>query len=466
MAADLDWQLFTAQEITSPEEVVQYVTRKVSDEMNFFLSAPFTTVEVEKAIFAIKPNKSPGPDGFTTGFYQQHWPMVKEDICHAVLAFLNGGDMPETVNNTVLVLIPKVKNPQELTQFRPISLCNVIYKICSKVISNRLQGILDDIISEERSAFVPGRLITDNALIAYESIHYLKHKKGKKGACAVKLDMAKAYDHVEWQYLRHIMLKLGFREDLVSLIMKCVESVTLWVRVNGHFSETFRLTRGIRQGDPKSPYLFLLCAEALSCMLKYSGPQFLAKRGGQRLKQILHNYQQGSGQMVNMAKSAIFFSANCNDQMKEEMKNTTCILTEALCEKYLGLPTAVGCNTEEVFEHIPSKIKGLMGGWGEKLLSCARRETLIKSVAQAIPTYSMSCFLLSPATCKKITTTTSNYWWSSKFDRRGLHWRKWTNLTLPKCHGGMGFKDIKAFNIVMLGKQGWSLLTNSEYLCS
>lgn len=152
--------------------------------------------------------------------------------------------------------------------------------------------------------------------------------------------------------------------------------------------------------------------------------------------------------------------------MKEEMKNSTGIMTEALSEKYLGLPTAVGRSSKEAFEHIPGKICGLMGGWGEKLLSCVARETLIKSVAQAIPTYSTSCFLLSPSTCKKITSATSNYWWSSKFDRRGLHWRRWSELTLPKCHGGMGFKDIKLFNIAMLGKQGWRLMTNQSSLCA
>lgn len=116
------------------------------------------------------------------------------------------------MNKTLLVLIPKVNNPQELTQYRPISLCNVLYKLCSKTMANRLRLVLDDIISEQ-SAYVPGRLITDNVLIAYESIHYLRNKKGKTGDRAIKLDMAKAYDHVEWRYLQSIMQALGFPDS-------------------------------------------------------------------------------------------------------------------------------------------------------------------------------------------------------------------------------------------------------------
>lgn len=137
-------------------------------------------------------------------------------------------------------------------------MCNVLYKLCSKTMANRLRVMLDDVILEEQSAFVPGRLITYNVLIAYECIHYLRNKKGKTGGCAIKLDMAKAYNRVEWNYLNAIMLALGFPESWCSLVMKCVSSVSFSVRVNGVFSDSFRPSRGIRQGDPISP-IFSCC---------------------------------------------------------------------------------------------------------------------------------------------------------------------------------------------------------------
>jgi hypothetical protein len=169
--------------------------------MSDMLNIHFSDQEVRKALFMMHPNKVSGPDGFTAGFYQKHWYLIKDDVTRAVLQFLNGGDMSESINNTVLALIPKVRNPQELTNFRPIAQCNVLYKICLKAIANRLCLLIGDCISEEQSTFIPRRLITDSAPIAYENIHYLKRKKGKSWACAVKMDMAKDFDRVEWSYL-------------------------------------------------------------------------------------------------------------------------------------------------------------------------------------------------------------------------------------------------------------------------
>jgi hypothetical protein len=371
-------KLFMAQEDLNPNEVIQFVPHKVTEEINQNLCRPFTFEEVEKALFMMKPNKSPGPDGFTAGLYQKHWLLLKDDICEAVLNFLGGGELPTDVNKTILVLIPKIKHPTEMTNFRPISLCNVLCKICSKVLANRLRGILDVIISKELSAFVPGRLITDNVLTAYECIHYLKRKKGKTGDCAIKLNMAKAYDRVEWAYLRSIMMKLGFAESWISTVMKCVETVSFSVRVNGQLSDYFTPTRGIRQGDPISPYLFLICAEGLSSLLNFLGPLFLSKgvrvgihapwishllfaddcivftqasrTGANRLNDILEAYNRGSGQLVNREKSAIFFSKNYPEETKSEVTQGLNIQREALEEKYLGLPTAVGRSTTDAFE--------------------------------------------------------------------------------------------------------------------
>jgi hypothetical protein len=160
--------------------------------MNEKLCSPFTAEDVKKAVFSIRDYKAPSPDGLHGVFYKKFWGLFGEDITNEILQALNTGQIPEGWNDTTVVLIPKLDHPELITQFRPISLCNVIYKIISKMMSLRLKEILPDIISPMQSAFVPGRLITDNVLVAYESIHTIKIKRsGTNGICAVKLDMHK-----------------------------------------------------------------------------------------------------------------------------------------------------------------------------------------------------------------------------------------------------------------------------------
>ena len=181
--------------------------------MNDMLLTPFDSKEVKEALFQMFSTKAPGPDGFPAHFFQRHWELCGEELTSVVLRILRGEDDVASINETLLVLIPKVEKADDLGQYRPISLCNVIYKIASKVVANRLKHILPQIIAEEQSAFVPDRLITDNIIIAYECMHSMKQKKARDlRCCALKLDMRKAYDRVEWCYLQAIMLRLGFHQ--------------------------------------------------------------------------------------------------------------------------------------------------------------------------------------------------------------------------------------------------------------
>lgn len=145
-----------------------------------------------------------------------------------------GSDIPDGWNDTMVVLIPKVTDPQCLKDLRSISLCNVLYKIISKVLANRMKVLLNDIISPNQHAFVHGRLITDNVFVAYEMTHYLQHRRrGVDGFLALKLDMTKAYDRVKWDFLEAMLVRLGFHTDLVNLLIKCVRTVRYRIKVNG-----------------------------------------------------------------------------------------------------------------------------------------------------------------------------------------------------------------------------------------
>ena len=214
------------------------------------------------------PTKAPGPDGMFAVFYQNFWDIVGNDVVNMVLNVLNSDRSMADINKTYITLVPKINNPSRMTEFRPISLSNVTYKLIAKVLANRLKLILPHIISENQSAFTAGRLITDNVLIAFEMMHYLEHKKeGKDCYMTIKLDMSKAYDRIEWGFIEQVMRKMGFHEKWIGLIMRCITTVSYSVLINGVAHGNIVPSRGLHQGDPLSSYLFLLCADGFSSLI-------------------------------------------------------------------------------------------------------------------------------------------------------------------------------------------------------
>ncbi|XP_031120296.1 uncharacterized protein LOC116023435 [Ipomoea triloba] len=316
------------------------------------------------------------------------------------------------------------------------------------------------------SAFVAGHLITDNIMLAYEAYHFFKRKtRGKVGVAALKVDMSKAYDRVEWGFLRAVLMAVG----------------------------SYCTRKGATADDPLSPYLFLLVAEGLSSLidqrmrmgflhgisvarnappishLLFVDDYFLFLRANsmesQQMRTILDVYSAALGQRINFDKSMVCFSTNVSQNDRHDVVNTLGISEGDTTGKYLGLPSLVSRKKKVILGYLKDNILSRVRSWNSRFMSRAGREVLLKNVLQAMLCYAMMVFLLPVGLCADIESILNKYWWTGTVGNgTGLRWKSWSRLCVPKEKGGLGFRRIREMNLALLGKHVWHLLSRPESL--
>ncbi|XP_062103007.1 uncharacterized protein LOC133813999 [Humulus lupulus] len=462
---------------------------KLSVEQQLKLLKPFSKKEIRDSLFGIPITKSPGPDGFGSGFFKASWQDIGDEVCVAITQCFETGYFPSKLHETTLSLIPKVANPSRAVEYRPIACCSTLYKCMAKLICKRLSLVLPDLVQPNQGAFVKGRSIAHNIMIFQDLIKNYG-RTSTSSRCAMKIDLSKAYDTVDWEFLEDLLKALRFPMKFIGWVMSCVRNTSYSLLMNGRVQGKFKGEKGLRQGDPMSPQLFVLIMEYLTRSLQlaalkspfryhpmckslklinlcFADDLLLFCKSSisavRSVKEVLDEFAAATGLSINSGKSHIFFcgvTSNDRTRIAQEIN-----LTEGTFPlKYLGVPMRPTKWRHEDCEVILHKFRLKMQNWASRHLSFTGRIQLIHSVLLGLRNYWMTIFVLPQSIIKEIEKLCRGFLWGTSGQRSKIHIPSWQKVCLPKAYGGLEFRDGASWNRAVLAKYVWAISAKPDLL--
>ncbi|XP_015940042.1 uncharacterized protein LOC107465577 [Arachis duranensis] len=381
-------KLFSTREAVNLDAMGKFPCPSLSREACQKLVEPVALEEVKRAVFGMNSFKASGSDGFQALFYKEFWESLSSDVWGLVKKAFAGENISVAVFDTFIVLIPKVEAPSYLKYFRSISLCNVIYKIITKVLVNRFCPFLSEIIGLFQGGFIPGRGTTENIIIAQEIMHFMRKTKSKKGSMAFKIDLDKAYDRVDWRFLETSLIKVGFPVATINLIMTCVTLSFLSILWNATKTQVTEVMK------------------------------------------TLDMFTQASGLKVNIHKSKAQCSKNVSVRRKEVLSGISSIQFCQDLGRYLGVNNGHDRASRKMAQEVIDKIQRKLASWKGCLLNKAGRLCLVNAVMASIPVYNMQVSLLPKYACDKIDSLMRQFLWKGQANGRMGEGCRWSSGTL------------------------------------